>query len=421
MAVWKRRDTGKWVCDFRHNARRYVQTLKFAQTRREAEQAEAIIRTDLFRQVYGPAEETEKKDSLFEQFVVDHFLPYSEANKKSFYDDVIVCRILVQFFKGRTMRSITPALVEEFKRKRLATPLKRQKDRVAKHWTPDMTSQGAKRKRSKEPEKPPRPRKPATVNREMCVLSKIFSLAVDAEVLDDNPCRRVKQLRMANQRVRYLSHREEEELFEALNEAEWVKDIVVMAINTGMRRGEIFDLKWFDVDFNRLMVHIRQSKSGRPRTIPLNATVQSLLEGLPKTSEYAFPSPKTGGRVNDVGRQFERAVTKAGLVDFHFHDLRHTAATRMADAGADPFTLAAILGHSDIRMTARYTHATDEAKRRAVEKLDRPALAPAVLDAGETPAVPVNELSVNTELKARAARFGNVLATETKTARGASP
>jgi hypothetical protein len=93
----------------------------------------------------------------------------------------------------------------------------------------------------------------------------------------------------------------------------------------------------------------------------------------------------------------------------------------MADAGADPFTLAAILGHSDIRMTARYTHATDEAKRRAVEKLDRPALAPAVLDAGETLAVPVKALSINTELKVRAARFGNVLATETKTARSASP
>ncbi len=99
---------------------------------------------------------------------------------------------------------------------------------------------------------------------------------------------------MANQRVRYLSHTEEEELFKALNEAEWVKDIVVMAINTGMRRGEIFDLKWFDVDFNRRMVHIRQSKSGRPRTIPLNATARELLEGLPKTSEYVFPSPKTG-------------------------------------------------------------------------------------------------------------------------------
>src|SRR2546430_6091175 len=141
-----------------------------------------------------------------------------------------------------------------------------------------------------------------------------------------------------------------------------------------MRRGEIFDLKWFDVDFNRRIVHVRQSKSGRPRVIPLNATTQTLLEGLPKTSEYVFPSPKKSERrVNDVGRQFERAVKNAKIADFHFHDLRHTAATRMADAGADPFTLAAILGHSDIRMTARYTHATDEAKRRAVDRLVKAA------------------------------------------------
>ena len=82
-------------------------------------------------------------------------------------------------------------------------------------------------------------------------------------------------------------------------------------------------------------------------------------KGLPKTSEYVFPNPKNDKRrVNDVGRQFERAVKNAKIPDFHFHDLRHTAATRMADAGADPFTLAAILGHSDIRMTARL-HARD--------------------------------------------------------------
>jgi integrase len=252
----------------------------------------------------------------------------------------------------------------------------------------------------------------------MCVLSKIFSLAVDAELLDDNPCRRVKKLRTANQRVRYLTNAEEKSLFKALEGQDWVKDIIVMAINTGMRRGEIFDLKWFDVDLNRRIVHVRQSKSGRPRTIPLNATAQMLLTGLPKTSQYVFPSPKKSERrVNDVGRQFERAVKKAKIVDFHFHDLRHTAATRMADAGADPFTLAAILGHSDIRMTARYTHATDEAKRRAVDRLVKPA--------------PQTDASEPTDRKLKAVEnhvvvgsleiFGNVLATETKTARSASP
>ena len=244
------------------------------------------------------------------------------------------------------------------------------------------------------------------------------SLAVDAELLDDNLYRRVKKLRTANQRVRYLANAEEEALFKTLKGQDWVKDIIVMAINTGMRRGELFDLKWLDVDFNRRIVHVRQSKSGRPRVIPLNSTTQTLLKGLQKTCEYVFPSPKKSERrVNDVGRQFERAVKNAKIADFHFHDLRHTAATRMADAGADPFTLAAILGHSDIRMTARYTHAADQAKRRAVDNLvklesnsDASEPEDHKLRAVENPAV-----ASNLEI------FGNGLAPEMKTARSASP
>src|SRR5438067_3803821 len=414
MAVWKRRDTGSWVCSFSHNGKRHVQKIQFARTRADAEKAEAVIMADLFRQVYGL---NGKPDCPFDRFVLDKFLPYSEANKRTFYDDVIVCKILIGYFGDRMMRSITPALVEEFKQKRLATPLSRQKDRVAKHWTPSTRLKRARQKRA-DSDEPPKPRKPATVNRELCVLSKIFSLAFDAELLDDNPCRRVKKLRTANQRVRYLSNAEEEALFKALRGQNWVKNIIVMAINTGMRRGELFDLKWFDVDFNRRIVHVRQSKSGRPRVIPLNATTQTLLGGLPKTSEYVFPSPKKSERrVNDVGRQFERAVNNAKIADFHFHDLRHTAATRMADAGADPFTLAAILGHSDIRMTARYTHATDQAKRRAVDNLvklesnsDASEADYQQLKAVENPGVAGNFES-----------FGNGLAPEMKTARSASP
>ncbi|MEK6335676.1 MAG: tyrosine-type recombinase/integrase [Acidobacteriota bacterium] len=90
------------------------------------------------------------------------------------------------------------------------------------------------------------------------------------------------------------------------------------------------------------------------------------------TSEHVFPSPTTKGRLVDVKRRFDFAKSEAGIKDFRFHDLRHTAATRMADCGADAFTLAAIFGWSDVRMALRYTHATDEAKRRAVENLVRP-------------------------------------------------
>lgn len=239
------------------------------------------------------------------------------------------------------MRQITPPMIETLKQKWLNTP----------------TKHGQKRS-------------PATVNRHLGVLSKIFSLAEDADLVENNPCKRVRKFRLNNQRVRVLSATEEIDLLSALGNNELVKQIVVFALNTGFRRGEIFDLKWFDVDFSRGLIQIRESKSNRKRVVPMNATILTLINGLVRSSEYVFPSPKTGIRLNQIKRSFRRAVDEAGLQDFRFHDLRHTAATRMADAGADAFTIMKILGHSDIRMTARYTHATDAALRRAVTNLD---------------------------------------------------
>ena len=99
--------------------------------------------------------------------------------------------------------------------------------------------------------------------------------------------------------------------------------------------------------------------------------VSADLKAYPQ-QESVFPSPKTEGRLIDVKFRFDKAKSDAGIKDFRFHDLRHTAATRMADCGADAFTFAAIFGWSDVRMALRYTHATDEAKRRAVENLVRP-------------------------------------------------
>ncbi|CAN5295866.1 site-specific integrase [soil metagenome] len=338
MTVRKRKDTGKWVCDFYYNGERIVKTMKFARTKKEAEQAEAVIMNQVFQQAYGF---DSKPDKSFEDFVVETFLPYSETNKKSFYYDVLICRVLVPAFHDKKLRQITPPMIEALKQKWLNTP----------------TKHGQKRS-------------PATVNRHLGVLSKIFSLAEDADLVENNPCKRVRKFRLNNQRVRVLSAKEEIDLLLALGNNELVKQIVVFALNTGFRRGEIFDLKWFDVDFSRGMIQIRESKSNRKRVVPMNATILTVLNGLVRSSEYVFPSPKTGVRLNQIKTSFRRAVDKAALEDFRFHDLRHTAASRMADAGADAFTLMKILGHSDIRMTARYTHATDAALRRAVTNLD---------------------------------------------------
>src|SRR5258708_38541766 len=86
----------------------------------------------------------------------------------------------------------------------------------------------------------------------------------------------------------------------AYDNQEWVQRIVTMAINTGMRQGEIFDLTWFDVDLPRGVIHIRVSKNGKDRFVPINQTVRAMLEGLPHTNEHVFPSPRTKGRLVDV-------------------------------------------------------------------------------------------------------------------------
>lgn len=338
MTVRRRKDTGNWVCDFYYQGERIIKTLKFACTKKEAKAAEAAILNQVFQQAYGFEA---KPDSRFEDFVIETFLPYSEANKKSFYYDVLICRVLVKAFKNKTIRQITPPVIESFKQEQLGT----------------LTNNGRKRS-------------PATVNRHLSVLSKILSLAVDAELADNNSCRKVKKFRLNNQRARVLSAEEETKLFSTLGKNDLVKNIIITALHTGLRRGEIFNLKWADLDFDRSLIQIRESKSGKQRIVPMNMTVRKMFNNLKQKGEFVFPSPKTGGRLNNIKRSFRRATEAAGIENFRFHDLRHTAATRMASSGTDAFTLASILGHSDIRMTARYTHATNLSLRLAVANLD---------------------------------------------------
>ena len=338
MSVYKRR--GKWFCDITIDGRRVQRVLKKARTRAQAIKATTVIENKVFENRY----QIERKPEMrFDKFVKGHFLPYSKLHKRTYPDDVLVCEMLNETFGRMMLSEVTPPTIEKWKQKR------REGKTMYK-----------------------RLRNPATVNREMCVLSKIFSLAFDAELIDSNPCRRVRKFRTNNGRTRYLTLDEETKLFEKLQGKEWVQRIVTMAINTGMRQGEIFDLTWFDVDLPRGVIHIRVSKNGKDRFVPINQTVRAMLEGLPHTNEHVFASPKTKGRLIDVKRRFDLAKSEAGIKDFRFHDLRHTAATRMADSGADAFTLAAIFGWSDVRMALRYTHATNEAKRRAVENLVKP-------------------------------------------------
>ena len=141
---------------------------------------------------------------------------------------------------------------------------------------------------------------------------------------------------------------------EAVSKWPPLDSVVVVALNTGMRRGEIISLTWEQVDFVRGVINVMQSKSGRSRAIPMNAYVVEELEKVKArgiSEEYVFKGDRSDGHMGWLKRKWERAVVAAKLPNFRFHDLRHTAATRFADGGADAFTIAAILGHATIQMS----------------------------------------------------------------------
>ncbi len=328
--------TKRWYYDFMIRGVRHKGTIPEARTKDDAARAENKIKKDAFDGKYGKF----AGDYSFTEFAKKTYLDWAKLNKRWWYTDKLIVESLCRFFDKKTFREMTPLMIEKYKKQRRESLTRSKK-----------------------------PRSPATVNRELAVLSKIFSLAIDDEIIETNPCSRVKRFRLNNERVRYLTREEEERLLNQLADYPLLKNIVTMAIYIGFRRGEIFRLKWSEVDFSLRVVRTLD-KNGKPKVVPMTNKLFEILKDLPKESEFVFPSPRTNQPLTDVKKGFKKARENAGIKNFRFHDLRHTTATRLAENGVDAFTIAEILGHSDLRMTKRYTHSTSKSKRRAIDSLE---------------------------------------------------
>lgn len=322
------RTAGTWYFDFTIAGRRYREAVREARTQAQAERAEIAAKEEVYQGRYGL-----RKSPVFDDFVRRVYLPHAEQNKRSYgKSDAVYSPVLIRFFGDKRLAEITPLEIEKFKRLRRETP----------------TIRGG-------------PRAPASVNRELECLSRIFSFAVDNGLVSGNPCRKVKKLRQDNRRTRYLTRDEEIRLLAEADLGPWyLRPLIVVAIQTGMRRGELLNLAWSDVDLARALVYVRDTKSGKSRELPLSSDALAALRSVRVEGEKVFP-------LVDFKKAWAGALKRAGISGLRFHDLRHTAATRWADAGADAFTIAALLGHSSIQMSARYAHAVDERKRRIVE------------------------------------------------------
>jgi integrase len=233
--------------------------------------------------------------------------------------------------------------------------------------------------------------KPATINRELTLVKHMLTKGVEWKLIAENPFRGVRNLNVPKHIERVLGQDEEVKLLAACDRvrSRLLRPLVVLALNTGMRRGELLSLEWSRVDLDQRIIRVINAKSNAgDRVIPMNAAVHSLVHDLAKkaTSPLVFPSNrKPGARLLDLKKGFKKAVRLAGIRNLRFHDTRHTFATRLVHAGVDLVTVSYLLGHSKITMTARYAHALADVKIAAVNKLDSAGVC-SVPDSNRTPA-----------------------------------
>lgn len=216
-------------------------------------------------------------------------------------------------------------------------------------------------------------RTPSTVNRYLAAFSKPLSIAVkEWGWILDNPMARVTKEQENKGRNRFLSLEEKDGLLAAcrISRNSYLFPIVLIAILTGMRYGEIIHLGWSDIDFTRKTAFLRNTKNGDERHVPLPDPITAILKTLSSYPEdgwiFKNPHPRYHKPLS-IRKAFATALKRAQIKDFRFHDLRHTAASYMAMAGVSQGTLMAILGHRSPQMTNRYTHYSQDHIRLALD------------------------------------------------------
>lgn len=200
---------------------------------------------------------------------------------------------------------------------------------------------------------------PATVNRYLAALKATFSLVVRNKKAEANPVKTVRLLKENNQRVRWLPKK--------------YRLLVIVSLNTGLRKSEQLNLQWRDVDFRQGLLLVRNLKPGDSRYVPMNAVVVQTLKALPRRihSPFVFAGRKAGAHMNDLPKYWEEYLKKAKIENFHWHDLRHAFASRLVMAGADLYTVKKLLGHHDMKMTERYAHLAPDFLKGAVDLLTK--------------------------------------------------
>jgi len=215
---------------------------------------------------------------------------------------------------------------------------------------------------------------PVTINKELRFISTLINKAVEFEWIPHHKLYKKPILikGVDNKRLRYLTEDEEKRLLEAVK-SPLVKDIVILALNTGLRKGEILSLKWSNVkiEIKCIILEPHETKNKRRHVVPLNHKAWEVIERRlkEKREDCPYVFHREGEKVKCIRKTFEKALKSANIKDFRFHDLRHTFASRLVQKGVDIYVVKDLLNHSDVTITQRYAHLRFDNLREAVEKL----------------------------------------------------
>ncbi len=330
---------GKYYIEYYCQGRKIAECTGYS--KKAAERALAVRKTEILQGRYSYKDE--KDSMLFEDFAQMYMEEYSRLRKRSYKRDELSLKTLIPFFKGRRLAQITPHLIEKYQRER--------KERVSG----------------------------ATVNRELALVKNMFSVAMRWGKAVTNPVKQVKFFHEEWKSPRILSEAEEERLLQ--NTAPHLRPVIITALHTGMRKSELLSLKWDNVDFDKGIITLEASntKSRKMRYIKMNRTLTDVLLNVRINSvgtEYVFCNQRRepycmGNRGGSVRTAFRGALRRARIEKFRFHDLRHTCATRLAQAGATPVAVQHLLGHQSLQTTQRYFHVTEDHMRDTMDLLDR--------------------------------------------------
>ncbi len=319
MTITKR--NGKYYCRFQLNGERHHYLCNGATSKSEAEKIENAFKYKLQQQQNGVIPREDKKRYKLKK-LKENFLEYSKLNRSVYKQDIGRLNIAFQFFnEDKYADTILSKDVEQFKAWLLS------KDKGKK-----------------------------TINLYIGIFRIMFNLAIENEWLTKNPFTSKSEFKLEPKKPQYLAYTSQPILEEAA--PDYYKPIIITALNSGLRRGNIRTLKWSDLDFEFRTIEITKNKGNKHIKLPMNDVLYDLFMNMERVSEYVFVNPNTGTGWSNTkfGEQWRAIREKAGLKGLKFHGLRHTVATRLVKEKIPLPIVKEIMTHSDIKTTMQYTH-----------------------------------------------------------------